>query len=172
MDGDDNWQNGCEQARGYTTSYVFGTVYDSVFDSHAGGDGCNPDYTATGGATPPCDPRSSGFAFPIPGAWYWNGSFTTNNVAEFLAHVGDIPNPLANRAFDCSQIFRTGRHYEADGTYHATPRPDLLTFGEAFHVNTSVRTTVCNRNTGRCVYTCATGWDDFDVRRSSASLPF
>jgi len=144
-DGDGDWRNGCEQGRGYTggaSGYVMGGRYDSLFDNFNYGDAnnlpCDADFvglTSYAGARPACDNRSSGFEYPIPGAWFYQNlssvSGDTQNYAQLTLPAEQLPAFIAamkvlapkvpdnnlngsntpyvtsKRAFDCSLLYST-----------------------------------------------------------------
>jgi len=104
-DGDDDWTNGCEQARGYTGGLItdfLGTTYDGLFDfkvylPNGSYVPCDPEFTdqkhnltltrpvtlPSDIDTPLCDRRSSGFENPIPGVWFY---------MQYASLTGDWPN--------------------------------------------------------------------------------
>jgi len=105
-DGDRDWMNGCEQGRGYANggTYVIGSVYDKLFDSFNYLQNNNPACTNTyqnnfvnPGTGTACDRRSSGFEYPIPGAWFFQ---------NFTSLVGDNDefDPLASMTYPAEDI--------------------------------------------------------------------
>jgi len=152
VDGDKDWTNGCEQGRGYTGGnfYTIGTVYDALFDAKnlvgapdvSSALACNPNFV--NGVAPLCDRRSSGFEYPVPGAWFYQAlpslsgdvdglsSMTYNvmNMGTFIGKLGALNSLLTannlgtttaiamlnNRSFDCSLLYSTELIYGLVGS--------------------------------------------------------